>query len=273
MYPGTQEPANDTCNPRQASCSSLTHAAECRARSEFQATFRLALIAGVQMQDNEGAKKSMTASIPGVGYPFKLYPHNPPRYNTGRCCAPLLTAEDPRMTRHFFITCCLLLAGPAALAGGAYQTADEFLNVTFANSPPDAAVIWLTGERKKAVEQILGHRYPTLRVRYWESGQRSAWILEEIGKEQPITVGIVVNEQRIEHIEVLVFRESRGWEIRHSFFTDQFKSARLNDQRQLDRHIDGISGATLSVRAMEKLARLALYLDSATRAQDVTPAP
>ena len=39
------------------------------------------------------------------------------------------------------------------------------------------------------------------------------------------------------------------------------------------KYIDGISGATLSVRAMKKLARLALYLDAEARKQDVTTSP
>jgi Na+-translocating ferredoxin:NAD+ oxidoreductase RnfG subunit len=60
---------------------------------------------------------------------------------------------------------------------------------------------------------------------------------------------------------VLVFRESRGWEVRHDFFTDQFKLAKLKDENQLDKHIDNISGATLSVRAVRKLAQIALLLD------------
>ncbi len=177
------------------------------------------------------------------------------------------------MLRNLIFTVYLLVVGPAALASSTYQTPEDFLNTTFSGQLPEPAVIWLTGERKNVVEQILGHRYPTLRVRYWQSGSRSAWILDEVGKEQPITVGIVVNEARIETIKVLVFRESRGWEIRHPFFTDQFTAARLNSDRQLDRHIDGISGATLSVRAMKKLARLALYLDAAIRDQNVTPSP
>jgi hypothetical protein len=59
---------------------------------------------------------------------------------------------------------------------------------------------------------------------------------------------------------VLIFRESRGWEVRHDFFTDQFKGVTLNDDRELDLPIDNISGATLSVRALTRLARLALYL-------------
>ena len=169
----------------------------------------------------------------------------------------------------------IFLAGLStlALARGTYQEPEAFLQDTFADELPDPAVIWLTGDRKAAVKQILGHRYASLRVRYWRQAERSAWILEEIGKDLPITIGFVINAGHIERIKVLVFRESRGWEIRHPFFTDQFRDARLDDKGDLDRTIDGISGATLSVRAMKKLARLALYLDAETRAQDVTPAP
>jgi len=169
----------------------------------------------------------------------------------------------------------VFLAGLSTLvlARGTYQEPEAFLQDTFADELPDPAVIWLTGDRKAAVKQILGHRYASLRVRYWRQAERSAWILEEIGKDLPITIGFVINAGHIERIKVLVFRESRGWEIRHPFFTDQFRDARLDDKGDLDRNIDGISGATLSVRAMKKLARLALYLDAETRTQDVTPPP
>jgi FMN-binding domain len=170
----------------------------------------------------------------------------------------------------------LLLLAPAytdVLARGTYQEPDAFLAETFSDDTPGPAVIWLTGERKDAVEQLLGHRYASLRIRYWMRAQRSAWILEEIGKDLPITVGLVINEGRLEKIKVLVFRESRGEEIRHPFFTDQFKDARLDDKGNLDQTIDGISGATLSVRAMKKLARLALYLDVEARKQDVSSSP
>jgi hypothetical protein len=169
----------------------------------------------------------------------------------------------------------VLLAGIStlALARGTYQEPEDFLGETFAGEPPEAAVIWLTGERKDIVNRILGHRYTSLRVRYWQDAERSAWILEEVGKDLPITVGIVINAGHLENIKVLVFRESRGWEIRHSFFTDQFKETRLKEDYRLDRQIDGISGATLSVRAMQKLATLALYLDAEIRKQDVPPTP
>ncbi len=110
-----------------------------------------------------------------------------------------------------------------------------------------------------------------LRLRYWGRDGRTAWILDEIGKEEPITTGIVVNGRAIEEVKVLIFRESRGWEVRHPFFTDQFKGARLGHDDQLDRHIDGISGATLSVRALKRLARVALFLHQHAEFADVPP--
>jgi len=155
----------------------------------------------------------------------------------------------------------LFLLAPPAQARGVYQTPEEFLAEAFAGDPPKPGVIWLTGEKRKMVTRILQHKPDRLRVRYWARGTRSAWILEEIGKEKPITVGILIDTGRISRIRVLVFRESRGDEVRHPFFTRQFEQATLQPDYQLDRPIDGISGATLSVRALIKLARVALYLD------------
>jgi hypothetical protein len=177
------------------------------------------------------------------------------------------------MLKRLILLLLLVPVSTGALARGTYQEPDAFLAETFSDNTPEPAVIWLTGDRKDAVEQLLGHRYSSLRIRYWQRDQRSAWILEEIGKDQPITVGLVINTGRLEKIRVLVFRESRGEEIRHPFFTDQFKDAGLDDTGSLDRNIDGISGATLSVRAMKKLARLALYLDAETRKQNVSSSP
>jgi hypothetical protein len=132
---------------------------------------------------------------------------------------------------------------------------------TFHQQVPKSQVVWLKGDVKQAVKAILGHDYAGLRVRYWHQDDRSAWILEEIGKEQPITFGVVVNQDHIESIKVLTYRESRGYEVRYPAFTQQFQQAKL-DGEVLNKHIDGITGATLSVRAMIAIARLALYLDS-----------
>jgi len=155
-----------------------------------------------------------------------------------------------------------LLASTMLNARGVYQSREAFLEETFNGSVPKAEVIWLSGEIKQHASEILHHKPNFLRVRYWALGSKSAWVLNEIGKEQPITVGIVIENKKIKHLRVLEFRESRGDEVRHPFFTKQFLDVQLEKENQLSKNIDGITGATLSVRALKSLATLALYLDS-----------
>lgn len=154
----------------------------------------------------------------------------------------------------------LVLCATPAAARGVYQQPTEFINEALGQQQNTAKLLWLTQELQASIKTILGHNYSTLRLRYWQRDDSTAWVLEEVGKEKPITLGVVVKAGRIERLSVLVFRESRGSEIRYPFFTRQFSNRSLNQNMKLDRQIDGISGATLSVRAAEKLARLALYL-------------
>jgi len=146
-------------------------------------------------------------------------------------------------------------------AGSIYQQPADFVKQVFDDQPPPPGVLWLNTELKKNIATILGHQYRALRIRYWQQKKRTLWILEAIGKSKPITVGIVINHGHIEQLKILVYRESRGWEVHYDFFTNQFKQAALKKNRQLDTTIDNISGATLSVRAISKLARMALLLD------------
>jgi hypothetical protein len=161
-----------------------------------------------------------------------------------------------------------LLLGSGAGAA-VYQEPADFISEAFRGSPPAPEVLWLTGALGSEVEQLLGHPPFSKRLRYWRDGARSVWVLDEIGKEQPITTGIVIDEGRIAMVRILVFRESRGWEVRHDFFTRQFSGAQLSGP-ELDRSIDGISGATLSVIAVEKLARVALLLDRSVAEKDLS---
>ena len=153
-----------------------------------------------------------------------------------------------------------LIFSNALLAGGVYQEPDAFIKETFPDGLVEKKVIWLDKPTKSEMEEVLGHAYKGLRVRYWIHDTKTAWILDEIGKEKPITTGIVIDNDKIERIRILAFRESRGWEVRHAFFTDQYSNAALLNNNQLDTNIDNISGATLSVRAVTKLSRIALML-------------
>ncbi|MDD9892058.1 MAG: FMN-binding protein [Gammaproteobacteria bacterium] len=160
-----------------------------------------------------------------------------------------------------------LLAGFFCLVGMAshshaeqYMSEQEFLAKHFSSTPATKA-LWITGDLKTLTSNVLQHPPQKLRQRYWQDQQRSLWVMEEIGKEKPITVGIVVNDGALEEVKVLAYRESRGWEVKYPFFTEQFDAAQLSTEKnptQLDKNIDNITGATLSVRAVTKLARLAL---------------
>jgi len=162
----------------------------------------------------------------------------------------------------------VLMLPAQASAASVYETQAEFLERAFSGSPPAPVVIWLSGERKTSVHQILTHNYPALRLRYWCKDTRSAWVLEEIGKELPITVGIIVDTDHIESLRVLTYRENRGEEVTTPAFTDQFIDRTRDDNGELDKHIDGISGATLSVQALTRLASMALFLHADAGCQE-----
>jgi hypothetical protein len=147
-----------------------------------------------------------------------------------------------------------------AARGEVYQEPAAFITEVF-GSLPAPRVLWLTRDLQAEAAVILGHAPAQLRQRYWSEGRKSVWILEETGKEELITAGFVVVDGRIDHVRVLVYRESRGQEVRQSSFLKQFKDAKLAQGNRLDRDIDGIVGATLSVGAMERMARLALLFD------------
>jgi len=159
--------------------------------------------------------------------------------------------------RIFLILTAMLLV-PVVYARGVYQDPAEFINQAFAGDPPQVQKLWISRELKGMATDILGHPPGVLRISYWGRGLKTAWVLEEIGKELPITAGFIINKDKVEAARVLIFRESRGWEIRHPFFTDQFKGIMLDQNNNLDQAIDGITGATLSVNALTRLARLAL---------------
>jgi len=154
-------------------------------------------------------------------------------------------------------TCFLLCFVP--LFGYGSSTTSEFLKQN-QFSKDAMQTLWLSPEQQKDTAEILSHPYAGIRVRYWHNQDRLGFVLNEIGKELPITYGIVLDNEGIHHFEVLAFRESRGDEIKNLGFRKQFLGAKLTGDGELSNNIDGISGATYSVRSMKKVAKLALYL-------------
>ncbi len=167
--------------------------------------------------------------------------------------------QDAASTFCYALIAFLLCILPLSAKEDIYLEPEAFIAQSF-DGAPEAKVLWLTKDSKAAIKAVFGKDYPGLRIRYWQQSHRTAWILEEIGKVKPITTGFVVEGDKLQQMQVLIYRESHGWEVRYPFFTDQFKGLELDEKDRLNKKIDGISGATLSVNALTRLSRLALFL-------------
>ncbi|MDQ7049009.1 MAG: FMN-binding protein [Enterobacterales bacterium] len=167
----------------------------------------------------------------------------------------------------------LLLFNCQGLSAKTYLSQDEFvyhvteqLNRNQTNQPVvfNKKALWLKSDLQKQIKILLGHPYPKIRITYrWskiDTRLVSIWFLDEIGKERPISFAIWVQDNKVQQMRVLAFRESRGGEIAMPAFEQQFDANFLNQDGFFDNQIDGITGATLSVRAMKKMAKLAIML-------------
>lgn len=177
---------------------------------------------------------------------------------------------EARLGRALFLLL-LLCSVTVVEARGVYQEPSDFVAEAFDGEAPSIKRVWLSGELGETYREVMQEAPRQLRQRYWQRGERSVWILEAIGKEHPITAGFIVEQGKLQLARVLAFRESRGWEIRYPFFTDQFRHVGLGEGQQLDSNIDSITGATLSVQAMRNMARMALILAARVDESHDTP--
>jgi hypothetical protein len=84
----------------------------------------------------------------------------------------------------------------------------------------------------------------------------------------PITAGVVVEDGKILDISVLSYRESRGHEVQSRAHRAQYFGATITPKKKLDLPINGISGSTLSVNSMKRMARIALLLHNHVTSDD-----
>lgn len=88
-----------------------------------------------------------------------------------------------------------------------------------------------------------------------------AVISEEVGKFYPITFIVGVDTQfQIVGVRVLVYRESHGLDVKRGRFLRQYRGKQLSDPIAINRDIINISGATISVGALNRGVRKVLYI-------------
>lgn len=144
--------------------------------------------------------------------------------------------------------------------GFAENEIKNFLSQQFENQIPKPNRIWIDKAKQAQIKKQFNPSQIKLSYRYWQNDSFTVWILDEIGKEQNITTAIVIEDNKIKKVEVLIYRESRGGQVQNQRFTQQYYQK--DSQYNLIKDIDSISGATLSVNALNKQVKLALWLNT-----------
>jgi len=127
-------------------------------------------------------------------------------------------------------------------------------------------VITLSQEKKTQVEERIGWKFPehSFEVYIGETGtQIDGYVLVQntIGKHKPMTYMVGVDSRgHVSNVELLVFRESRGSEIRRKRFNAQYEGKTVLDPVRINKDIINISGATMSVRSMTAGVKRVLVL-------------
>ena len=130
--------------------------------------------------------------------------------------------------------------------------------------------LWPTKEEIRAIEEIYMYKIYETRFTFYtgiKNGKPMGSMLIDniIGKSFPITFMTVLNtDGTVRDVEIMVYREPQGWEVRYKSFRSQFYG---KDTSSNSNEILSISGATLSVRAIKSgvykamAAYKVLYLD------------
>ena len=163
---------------------------------------------------------------------------------------------------------CLLVAVAVATAAAApaarppaehhvYQTLDEALREVFAGADSTWTESWTPDDdARTALAAQLGAPQPAGEIVFHRAragGRDLGWAVttDEIGLHEPITILVSVDAAHVVGpVRVLVFRESRGGEVRRKRFLEQFLGKTRADPLRLTRDIDAVAGATYSSRAV-----------------------
>lgn len=148
-----------------------------------------------------------------------------------------------------------------------YLKEDESLKIMFPKSERvRKELIKLTPEKKSLIEERIGWKFPeeAFEVYIGETGTQVdgyALVQNTIGKHKPMTYMVGVdNKGVVSDVELLIFREARGSEVRQKRFNAQYEGKSVLDPVRINKDIINISGATMSVRSMSAGIKRVLVL-------------
>jgi len=119
---------------------------------------------------------------------------------------------------------------------------------------------------KKSIQNKVKQKFYRDQIYYWiievDGQHHYALIDNTIGKTMPITFLVLFNEkQEVIHSSIIKYREGYGGEISGQKWLNQFFGMKNDSLFKFNRDIDGITGATISVKSFTKgISKLSLLL-------------
>lgn len=154
--------------------------------------------------------------------------------------------------------CMLVFVCAGLIMSGAHAKTFLTMDEALASVYPDAEVVrttvYLTDAQQRHIEKVAGSRLTSSIVHPYEvrrNGERVAVVFFDAHRVRtlPQTLMVALDAQGVvEAVRVLVFAEPEEY-LAPSGWIAQFTGKALTDELQLERGIDGITGATLTARA------------------------
>lgn len=131
-----------------------------------------------------------------------------------------------------------------------YLTVEQARQVLWNGMSMHAVDILLTRQQMQSIRKAGKVRVRNKRINAWKTDSGGWFIVDNvIGKHENIDIAVALGKHgEVKGIEVLVYRETYGDEVRNVKWLAQFHGRDYRQHLKLDRDIKNISGATLSCR-------------------------
>lgn len=153
-------------------------------------------------------------------------------------------------TKLFSIPLFGLLFKPFELQAKTYLTIEEAKRLLWGDVEMTPVNVVLTKEQMKSIHKASKTRVRNSVLKTWKVGDQGWFIIDwVIGKHENIDVAWALTaDGKVKGLEVLVYRETYGDEVRNPKWRAQFHGKDHTQILKLDKQIKNISGATLSCR-------------------------
>ncbi len=171
------------------------------------------------------------------------------------------------MNKYYKIILIGLFFSANIFAGEIREKAEKIIVSNFSESVEIKTYkLTLNKSLKYKTEKFAKQRFLTKFVYYYEIKENNkkvgTAILDNVlGKVKPITYLIIfLPDKSIKSVNVVKYREQYGGSIGKRNWLKQFDLKTIDNQLLLNQEIDGISGATISVKSIIKGVKRMLYL-------------